>query len=318
MLSSMRPETHTVKTDFETQDLDRPASAMDWVIGLAAASMSWAAWTGLAEKCGHTQTLSLGFATLHLSWLTALMIDIYAMRAFRSWLRSGSWVSESTRRYAMWSTLVAVGVGIGGNIAYHVLETLKIETAPVWVTVLVSGLAPIALGAIGHLRALERRDRAAWSLAASSETQTQGETSRVKVETRKPVVSRPVSAPTVETPARLTKTESRPETSVETETGNVVSLPARSADRAEQIQMIKDGFQADEIDWISRPPINRYDSVVTDAEITKYTGVTGKATMGKLREILRAERDAAQATPQASVTVTEEVPSDARELVGAI
>lgn len=299
-------ETKVTETETDKRDRDRPASAMDWVIGLAAASLSWAAWDGLARLCGHTQTLDLGLFTFHLSWLTAAMIDIYAMRAFRSWLRSGPWVSASTRTYAKWSTFAAVGVGISGNIAYHVLEVLQSQRAPLWVTVLVSSLAPIALGAIGHLRALERRDRAAWDSRETEETPVR----RVSVPARKTPVQRVETAktesPKIETvrTVETVKTESTPvetpETAEATETAaKVPSLVGRSSLMATRLQMIKDA----EPDWA------KVGGEISKKRIGEIIGLPdASGTQQKLRDALKKE----------AALLTTSAPGDARELVGAI
>lgn len=296
----------------ETMDRDRVASLMTWTVGLGAAILSWAAWTGLARKCGWDETLHVGSRdggiTLRLAWLTAVIVDVYAMRAFRVWQRSAPWVREGTREYAKWSTYAAVFIGVLGNVAYHVMVATKTGTAPLWVVIPVSSLPPIMLGAIGHLNAIERRDRATWR-------RTQAQAVRLETETLAPPVSKTETRKVAKTVSRPIKTETTPiqtETQTETaetvetarETAKVSSLAAKSQSRSAQLQAIRDGFTRDKIDWVSRETLR--DSVVSDAEITKYTGVTGKATMVKIRALLRVERDELRTTT---------VPDDASELV---
>lgn len=292
-------ETETAR-ETKTRDRDRSATSMDWTVGLATVAMSWTAWTGLAEMCGHTQTLDLGLFTFHLSWLTALMVDMYALRAFRSWLRSGSWVSTETRRFAKWSTIAAIVVGVLGNIAYYVMEASGTKTAPLWVTIPVSSLAPLALGALGHLRALERRDRQVRD-SRTVETPVSRKTVVPKIQTPvsvsapKSPVSAVSQAPKVEAPLPVVPVPTPREATVS-------SLTAKSQSRADQLQAIKEHAT----DWLTRG------GEVSYAEITAATKITGKESLKKLRAALVAEA----ATLQASAPQAEDpTPTEDRELV---
>lgn len=149
--------------------------------------------------------------------------------------------------------------------------------------------------------------------AQTSRLKTQTQTTRVQIAPRKSVVKpvqtearRPVSTP-VQTAIRAQETETQTvetETQTETPVAKVTSLASRSQTQVERLDLIKVAIP----DWATRPPVGRNDSVVTDAEITEHTGITGKQTMVNLRAALRAERDALRSTPATSV------PDDAREL----
>lgn len=288
----------------ETADRDRVASLMTWTVGLGAAILSWAAWTGLAQKCGWTESLDLGFVTLRISWLAAIIVDVYALRAFRVWQRAAPWVSDSSREYAKWSTYISVLIGILGNVAYHVIVSEGIKTAPMWVVIPVSSLPPIMLGAIGHLNAIERRDRSTWR-----RTQSQVPVS-VSGLARKTQVSRPAPAVSVPRVSDLVSTaKTQPPSvsgSVKVETAvsavgvpapreaTVSSLAGQSATQAERLQMIKDA----EPEWASKIP--------TKARVQEITGLKGSQTIQNLRAALAAEADALQAA---------DTPTDDRELV---
>lgn len=271
----------------EKEDRDWKSTAMTWVVGLGAAILSWAAWTGLAQRCGWTDTLHLGDKdgglTLRLAWLTALIVDVYALRAFRVWQRSAPWVSDSTRHYAKWSTFVAIGVGVAGNVAYHMMVLNHVTQAPWWIVIPVSAMAPAALGAVGHLNAIERRDRATWR-RIQAETPT--------VETRRRVVKPAVSTQTADRIQARMKVSVPTETRLETrETPEKVSGSAQVA----HLEAIKSHVT----DW------RKIGGKVSYAQITEATGITGKRTLVDLRAAMIKEAESLI------------VPDDPRDLVDA-
>lgn len=310
-------------------------------VGLTAAITSWAGWTGLAELCGFRGTLSLGdsLPTLHVSWLVAVSVDLYALVGFQMWLHGSRWVSDHTRNFARASTFAAIILGAAANVAYHVISAEKIRAEylteglpmpPMAVVVIVSSLAPIFLGVVAHLDALMRRDLMkarqgeTWEAQVKTETparrlmglalsrlektlgtpgETETETLPVKTretETLKPESTR-VEAPKINTPTVE---------SVETKTpapraAKVSSLAERSATQTERLELIK----AYRENWLALK------GAVSYADIEKATGITGRETLKNLRAALVKEAKALTTTPQEAPTIA---PDDARELVSAI
>lgn len=272
----------------EKEDRDLKSTAMTWAVGLGAAILSWAAWTGLAQRCGWTETLHLGDKdsglTLRLAWITAIIVDVYAMRAFKVWQRSAPWVSESTRFYAQISTFAAIAVGIAGNVAYHVMVLENVSKAPIWVVIPVSALPPLALGAIGHLNAIERRDRATWR-RAQAETPV--------VETRRRAVRPTVSTATVDRIQERMKVSVSGETQVET---RETSEKAAGSAQVSHVEAIKSHVT----DW------REIGGKVSYAQITEATGITGKRTLVDLRAAMIKEAESLA------------VPDDPRDLVDVL
>lgn len=262
----------------EKEDSDWKSTAMTWTVGLGAAILSWAAWTGLAQRCGWTETLHLGSKdsglTLRLAWLTAIIVDIYALRAFRVWQRSAPWVSDATRYYAKWSTFVAIGVGVAGNVAYHMMILNNVAQAPWWIVIPVSALAPMALGAVGHLNAIERRDRATWR-------RKQAETP--VPETRKRTMRPTVSSETHDRINAHMKVSVSPEIAVETRGTRETQSEEKVSGLTETLTAHLEAIKSHVGDWDKRG------GKVSYAEITEATGITGKRTLVNLRAAMIQE-----------------------------
>ncbi|MEO3931147.1 ABC transporter permease [Micromonosporaceae bacterium B7E4] len=135
------------------------APARPWVLLLLAAPAFVAIWSGWVGLGGLT-----GFGVVHplpgiwdsFSLNTAITLPIgveaYAAYALRAWL-SGR-VPARARRFAKWSAIGSLLLGALGQVAYHLMESAGITTAPWWITTLVSCLPVIVLGmgaALAHL-----------------------------------------------------------------------------------------------------------------------------------------------------------------------
>lgn len=165
----MRPKQPVHQTGPADPKRGKLISSLDLGVGLGAAILSFAAWNGLARLSGHTQSIPFVYSVyLHLSWIAPVIVDFYVMRAFRTWLGAGSWISSGTRRMAAAYSLAFVLITVGGNAAYYILSSQRAQAAPLWITVAVSVLPPLSLMAVGHLRALEDRD---WTLAQQDQGQ---------------------------------------------------------------------------------------------------------------------------------------------------
>ncbi|MGW3369739.1 hypothetical protein ACWDOR_43205 [Streptosporangium canum] len=91
-------------------------------------------------------------------------VEAYAAFALSAWLTSAP-VGVTTRRFARISALGALGLGMFGQIAYHLLEVQGETDAPVPVTVLVSCLPVLVLGLGAALAHMLHRDRLAAEVA---------------------------------------------------------------------------------------------------------------------------------------------------------
>jgi hypothetical protein len=136
---------------------DRWTTTGIWIVGLAAAFMSWDGWFSLARMCGWPW------------WLAAFLpfaVDVYVVVSARVWLRM-PWVSRDTRRFAACSAWCAIVVSIAANSAYHLMASKGWRLAPWPVVVAVSGLAPLMLALVAHLQARLNADHATSAAAAS-------------------------------------------------------------------------------------------------------------------------------------------------------
>jgi hypothetical protein len=100
--------------------------------------------------------------SLHLDTAVTLPIGVeaYAAFALQVWLTGNAVVSNRTRRFARWSALAALGLGIAGQAAYHLLSQAGMNRAPWEVTTLVSCLPVLVLGMGSSLVHLLRSDAA--------------------------------------------------------------------------------------------------------------------------------------------------------------
>ena len=80
-------------------------------------------------------------------------MEAYAAYALRAWL-SGSAVSARTRRFARWSAIGSLALGMAGQVAYHLLTQAHATHAPWGITTAVACLPVLVLGmgaALAHM-----------------------------------------------------------------------------------------------------------------------------------------------------------------------
>lgn len=128
------------------------------LLALPAAVATWSGWVGLGHMTGFgvVQLLPGIWDALAINTAITLPIGVeaYAAFALSAWLNVHPALSLSTRRFAKWSALASLGLGMLGQIAYHLLETGGYTVAPVWVTTAVSCLPVLVLGmgaGLGHM-----------------------------------------------------------------------------------------------------------------------------------------------------------------------
>jgi HTH domain len=127
------------------------------LIAAPAAVAVWSGWVGLGTMCGFGLVHPLpGIAdTFQLNTAITLPVGVeaYGAYALGAWLAPGA--PDTVRRFARRSALGALGVGMAGQVIYHLLAAAHALRAPWPVVVLVSCLPVLTLGmaaALTHLR----------------------------------------------------------------------------------------------------------------------------------------------------------------------
>jgi hypothetical protein len=131
-----------------------------WPVALIAAPAAvavWSGWVGLAAKCGFGPVQPLpGIAAWHLDTSITLPVGVeaYGAYALGVWLAARP-VPPRARRFALWSAIGSLALGMAGQIAYHLLAAAGRTRAPWEVVVLVSCMPVAVVGcaaALAHLR----------------------------------------------------------------------------------------------------------------------------------------------------------------------
>ena len=161
----------------KTADLDGPDQAADngqptdsarragtirsWpllLLAMPAAVAVWSGWVGIGQMTGFGQVHPLPgiWGSLHLNTAVTLPfgVEAYAAYALRAWLSTSSMVSDRTRRFARWSAIGSLLLGMAGQVAYHLLAQNRVTHAPWGVTTAVSCLPVLVLGmgaALAHM-----------------------------------------------------------------------------------------------------------------------------------------------------------------------
>ena len=81
-------------------------------------------------------------------------VEAYAAYALRAWLSPSTAVSPRTRRFARWSAIGSLVLGMAGQVAYHLLTQAHSRHAPWGITTAVSCLPVLVLGmgaALAHM-----------------------------------------------------------------------------------------------------------------------------------------------------------------------
>jgi hypothetical protein len=128
------------------------------ILALPAAVAVWSGWVGIGQMTGFGQVHPLPglWPSLHLNTAITLPVGVeaYAAYALRAWLTTSTAVSVRTRRFARWSAIASLLLGMAGQIAYHLLTQSHTTRAPWAITTAVSCLPVLVLGmgaALAHL-----------------------------------------------------------------------------------------------------------------------------------------------------------------------
>lgn len=117
------------------------------ITALSAAVSSFAGLRSLAAASGWPEALSP---------LLPFTVDAYAMTATRVWL-SGATRSARARRFARWNAILAIGLSLVGNAAWHLIAAHVLTVS--WpIVVIVGAVPPAVLGLLSHLAVLRGQD----------------------------------------------------------------------------------------------------------------------------------------------------------------
>lgn len=139
-----------------------------WPLLLLAAPAgiaTWSGWVGLGQLTGFGKVAPLpgiadGFE-LDTSILLPIGVEAYGAYALSKWLTSTG-LSRSTRDFAKFSALGALGLGMAGQVAYHLLTVAGVQSggAPWWLVAAVACLPVLVLGMGAALHHMISRDMA--------------------------------------------------------------------------------------------------------------------------------------------------------------
>lgn len=120
------------------------------VLAAPAAVAIWSGWVGLGQMSGFGVVHPLpGIAdefTLNSAITLPIGVEAYASLALGTWLSVRPMPSRA-RRFAAWSAVASLGLGLLGQVIYHLLTANGWDKAPTPVVVFVACLPVLVLGA---------------------------------------------------------------------------------------------------------------------------------------------------------------------------
>jgi hypothetical protein len=129
-----------------------PRRIRTWPILLVSAMAFvaiWGGWVGLGKLAGFGPVNLLpgiapenGWATIDTAITLPMGMEAYSAYAVYVWLHRAT--PDRARRFAIWSSLGAVALGMGGQTAYHLMTAAGMTAAPWQITTVVSCL-PVAV-----------------------------------------------------------------------------------------------------------------------------------------------------------------------------
>jgi hypothetical protein len=162
----------TAAQDQPSAGPDHGRSIRSWpllVLALPATVAVWSGWVGIGQMTGFGQVHPLPgvWNSFHLDTAVTLPVGVeaYAAYALRAWLSASRTLSSRTRRFARWSAVGSLLLGMAGQIAYHLLDQARVTHAPWGITTAVSCLPVLVLGMGAALAHLLRADARGTDLA---------------------------------------------------------------------------------------------------------------------------------------------------------
>lgn len=147
---------------------DRSHVVRSWplvVLAVPAAVAVWSGWVGIGRLTGFGVVRPLPgiWDSLRLDTAVTLPVGVeaYAAYALRAWLSASPVISDRTRRFARWSAVGSLVLGMAGQVAWHLLSQAHVARAPWEVTTGVSCLPVLVLGMAAGLAHLLRADASA-------------------------------------------------------------------------------------------------------------------------------------------------------------
>lgn len=129
-----------------------PRRIRTWPILLVSAMAFvaiWGGWVGLGKLAGFGPVNLLpgiapedGWATIDTAITLPMGMEAYSAYAVYVWLHRST--PARARRFAIWSSLGAIALGMGGQTAYHLMKAAGMAAAPWQITTVVSCL-PVAV-----------------------------------------------------------------------------------------------------------------------------------------------------------------------------
>jgi hypothetical protein len=145
------------------------------LLALPAAVATWSGWVGIGRMTGFglVRPLPGTWDSLQVNTAVTLPVGVeaYAAFALRAWLSASPALSARTRRFARWSAIGSLGLGMAGQVAYHLLAQAHAVRAPWEVTTVVACLPVLVLGmgtGLAHLLHADAADRRALATAGSA------------------------------------------------------------------------------------------------------------------------------------------------------
>jgi hypothetical protein len=132
------------------------------LLALPASVAVWSGWVGIGRLTGFGEVRPLPgiWDSLHLDTAVTLPVGVeaYAAYALHAWLAASMPLTMRTRRFAKWSAIGSLLLGMAGQVAYHLLTEAGATQAPWGVTTAVACLPVLILGMAAALAHLIRAD----------------------------------------------------------------------------------------------------------------------------------------------------------------
>lgn len=132
------------------------------LLALPASVAVWSGWVGIGQLTGFGVVRPLPgiWDSLHIDSAVTLPVGVeaYAAYALHAWLAAGARLTGRTRRFAKWSAIGSLLLGMAGQVAYHLLTQAGATRAPWGVTTVVACLPVLILGMAAGLTHMIRAD----------------------------------------------------------------------------------------------------------------------------------------------------------------
>ena len=142
---------------------------------------TWSGWVGLGEMTGfgvvHPLPGIWDDLAVNIAVTLPIGVEAYAVYAL-SVATSPRRLPPQVRRFAWASSLASLLIGMGGQVAYHVMQSVGWTKAPTWVVAAVACLPVVVLGVaavLWHLEsAVEHGEKGSWSWLPGSSVPRSG------------------------------------------------------------------------------------------------------------------------------------------------